>query len=220
MGRGTSTLSRPERLAFLERTAPSVPLSAQADLLTVSRASLYYQPAAPSAEELALKRRIDKIYTAWPFYGSRRICQRLRREGRSINRKSVQRQMQEMGLAALGPKPNTSRACCDHAVYPYLLRDLRSGWPDHVWGIDITPIKPHLHPPATRLAVPGGRAGLVQPLRCGLGTRPDAGYVVAWELDQTLEMPFVLSALDRALLGATPGICNSDHGSHFTSASY
>ncbi len=45
-------------------------------------------------------------------------------------------------------------------------------------------------------------------------------YVLAWELDQTLEMPFVLSALDRALAIAAPDICNSDQGSHFTSPQY
>jgi Transposase and inactivated derivatives len=45
-------------------------------------------------------------------------------------------------------------------------------------------------------------------------------YVVSWELDQTLELPFVLTALERALTGATPTICNSDQGSHFTSLPY
>lgn len=45
-------------------------------------------------------------------------------------------------------------------------------------------------------------------------------YVLAWELDQTLEMPFVLSAVDRALSGAVPLICNSDQGSHFTGPQY
>lgn len=68
----------------------------------MSRASLHYQPAAPSSEELALKRAIDELFTAHPFYGSRRICQQLRRDGLTINRKSVQRQMQQMGLIALG----------------------------------------------------------------------------------------------------------------------
>lgn len=40
------------------------------------------------------------------------------------------------------------------------------------------------------------------------------------ELDQTLELPFVLTALQRALAQATPTICNSDQGSHFTSPQY
>jgi len=55
------TLSRSERLTFLEREAKEVSLKVQADLLSVSRASLYYQPASPSSEELAVKRRIEAL---------------------------------------------------------------------------------------------------------------------------------------------------------------
>ena len=176
---------------------------AQADLLSVSRASLYYQPTLPSAEELAVKRRIDEIYTAWPFYGSRRIHEQLGREGQVINRKAVQRHMQEMGLIALGPRPGTSRRSPEQAAYPYLLRHLHSGWPNHIWGIDITYIR-----------LDKGWVYLVAVLDWF------SRYVLAWELDQTLEMAFVLSAVDRALLQAVPSICNSDQGSHFTSVQY
>ena len=42
-------------------------------------------------------------------------------------------------------------------------------------------------------------------------------YIVGWELDQTLEMPFVLACVDNALAGVAPAIFNSDQGSHFTS---
>ena len=45
-------------------------------------------------------------------------------------------------------------------------------------------------------------------------------YVLSWELDQTLEIDFVLSAVQRALVLARPGIVNSDQGSHFTSPQY
>ena len=45
-------------------------------------------------------------------------------------------------------------------------------------------------------------------------------YVVSWELDQTMEMAFVLPALECAFAGAKPAICNSDQGSHFTSPQY
>ena len=45
-------------------------------------------------------------------------------------------------------------------------------------------------------------------------------YVLSWELDQTLEMPFVLAAVERALSQAQPQIWNSDQGSHFTSPQY
>jgi len=197
------TLSRSERLAFLERADREVSLSSQAQILSVSRASLYYQPVLPSPEEVAIKRRIDEIYTAWPFYGSRRIHKQMAREGQIVNRKAVQRHMQEMGLVAVGPRPNTSRRNKEHCVYPYLLRDLRSGWPNHIWGIDITYIR-----------LENGWVYLVAVLDWY------SRYVLAWELDQTLEMPFVLSALDRALVLAAPDICNSDQGSHFTSPQY
>ena len=40
------------------------------------------------------------------------------------------------------------------------------------------------------------------------------------ELDHTLELPFVLSAVQRALEQKVPLICNSDQGSHFTSPQY
>jgi putative transposase len=43
---------------------------------------------------------------------------------------------------------------------------------------------------------------------------------VSWDLDDSLEMPFVLNTVDRALKIATPEIFNSDQGSHFTSPQY
>ena len=45
-------------------------------------------------------------------------------------------------------------------------------------------------------------------------------YVVSWALSQTLELEFVLAAVDHALLQAVPQIWNSDQGSHFTSPRY
>ena len=47
-----------------------------------------------------------------------------------------------------------------------------------------------------------------------------ARYVVSWALDDTLEQPFVLEAVQGALAQATPTIWNSDQGSHFTSPQY
>lgn len=44
--------------------------------------------------------------------------------------------------------------------------------------------------------------------------------MISWELDHTLEMPFVLTTLQRALSTAVPVICPSDQGSHFTSSHY
>lgn len=71
-----STLTRPERAALVERAGAILPLTQQAELLSLSRASLYYCAAAPSPEEVQLKHHIDELYTASPFYGSRRMAVR------------------------------------------------------------------------------------------------------------------------------------------------
>jgi putative transposase len=188
---------------MVEYAHPELPLGMQAALLGLSRSSLYYRPKAPSAEEIALKHRIDELYTAHPYYGSRRITAVLRQEGQLISRKAVQRHMQEMGLAGLAPGPQTSRRHPTHPVYPYLLRHVTAAHPNHVWGIDITYVR-----------LQAGWLYLVAILDWY------ARYVVAWELEQSLELGFVLTAVDAALAVGCPTIWNSDQGSHFTSPQY
>ena len=188
---------------MLERgAARTLALTTQADLLSLNRTSLYYQPVAPSPEEIALKHRIDEIYTRYPFYGSRKIVVVLRPEF-SVNRKAVQRHMREMVIAGMVPGPKLSKRRAEHQSYPYLLRNLKVTRPNQVWGIDITYIR-----------LRAGWLYLVAVLDWF------SRYVLSWELDQTLEMPFVLEAVQRALAQATPEIWNSDQGSHFTSSQY
>ena len=191
------------RRTLVERASGELPLSVQAQLLSISRASLYYRPVPPSAEEIALKHRIDAIFTESPFYGSRRITAELRREGVLVNRKAVQRHMREMGLEAIGPGPGGTTRQPGKPLYPYLLRDLAITTPTQVWGIDITYIR-----------LRHGWMYLVAMLDWY------SRYVVSWELDQTLEIGFVLVAVQRALALAQPDIVNSDQGSHFTSQRY
>jgi len=198
-----SNLSRAERLAAVEREQADLPLVVQADLLSLNRAALYYRPAGPSSEEVTLKHRIDELYTRYPFYGSRRIAAHLHREEVMINRKTVQRYMREMGIAGIAPGPNTSKRCLEHRIYPYLLRHMTSAYPNHIWGIDITYIR-----------LRAGWLYLVAVLDW------HSRYVVSWQLDQTLELGFVLTAAEEALAQATPTIWNSDQGSHFTSPHY
>jgi len=199
-----STLTRNERLALIERTDAELPLTVQADLLNLSRRSLYYQPVPPSAEEVTIKHAIDRLYTEQPSYGSRRIAVMLKEDYQLVvNRKAVQRHMREMGIAGISPGPNLSRRNPEHRVYPYLLRGLTAAHPNHVWSIDITYIP-----------LVGGWMYLVAVL--DLYSR----YIVSWALDDTLEMPFVLDAVRRALAQARPTLWNSDQGSHFTSPQY
>ncbi len=126
---------------MIEREAAELPLRTQAKLLHLSRASLYYQARCPAPEEVALKHRIDELYTAHPFYGSRKLTALLRQERGPISRKTVQRHMREMGIAGICPGPNLSKRNTEHRVYPYLLRHLRAERPNQVWGIDITYVR-------------------------------------------------------------------------------
>jgi len=191
-------------LALLEREHPELPLTTQATLLDLNRSGLYYVPRPVTPEEVAIKHAIDEIYTAYPFYGSRRIRVELRESHKlRVARETVQRYMREMGIAAIYPGPNLSRRNPEHKIYPYLLRNVTAAYPNHVWGIDITYIRLH-----------GGWLYLVAVIDWF------SRYVVSWELDQTLEMPFVVTTVTRALAQATPLIWNSDQGSHFTSPQY
>jgi putative transposase len=198
-----SSLPRAERLAFVDRQDRTVSVRTQTALLGVARSGLYYRRVAPRAADVAIKHRLDALYTAHPFYGSRRLAAQLRREGLRVNRKAVQRHMREMGLAGIAPGPLTSTPAPEHRVYPYLLRGVTACYPNHIWGVDITYIKTH-----------GSWLYLVAVLDWY------SRYIVSWELSQTLELPFVLAAAERALAQATPTIWNSDQGSQFTSQEY
>lgn len=175
----------------------------QCELLNLHRSGVYYVPRPVDERTLLIQRRIDEIYTACPFYGIRKITAQLRGDGLLVNHKAVARHMQVMGLRAIYPGPNLSKRAQQHAVYPYLLRGLKIERPNQVWGVDITYIR----------------------LRSGwmyLFAVLDwfSRFVVSWTLDLTLEIGFVLEAMRSALSIATPTICNSDQGSHFTSPKY
>ena len=184
----------------MEHEAAALALRTQAALRSISRRSLYYQPVPPPSEEVALKHRIDELYTAHPFYGSRKVAVVLSEEFGPVNRKRVQRYMREMGIAGIAPGPNLTKRTSAQRVYPYLLRNLTAQRPNHIWGCDITYVR----------------------LRHGwlyLAAVLDwySRYVISWTLDETLELGFVLDAIAQARAVATPEIWNTDQGSHFTS---
>jgi putative transposase len=184
---------------MIERTDKLLPLKTQAQLLSLSRSSLYYRPRAASVREVRAKHRIDEIYTAHPFLGSRKITALLRKE-MLISRPTVQRYMRQMGIMAIYPAPRLSRPHPEHQIYPYLLRNLPIERPNQVWGLDVTFIR-----------LRAGWLYLVAVLDWF------SRFVISWELSQSLAIDFVLEAIDRALQQAVPEICNTDQGSQFTS---
>ncbi len=179
-------------------------LTKQAELLNISRGSIYYEPVI-NQENILIMNAIDKIYTKKPFYGSRRIRFDLRDyHNIYIGRKRTQRLMRTMGIEAIYPKrKNLSRANKEHYKYPYLLRNLAINRPNQVWGTDITYVR-----------LENGWCYLVAFIDWY------SRYVLSWQLSSTLESDFCIKALKQALKINVPQIANSDQGVQYTSKDY
>ena len=50
-----------------------LPIARQAEVLSISRGSVYYRPRAVSTADLAIMRRIDELHLQFPFAGSRML---------------------------------------------------------------------------------------------------------------------------------------------------
>ena len=192
---------------MIEPENDDISIRTQCALLQLNRSTFYQrvckQPEI-SSRDLMLMAEIDRIYTDFPYYGSRRMSKELvRRFGFPVNRKYAKRLMQTMGIEAIYPKPNLSKPAPNHAVYPYLLKGVTANHPNHIWGVDITYIK-----------LKGGFVYLVAFLDWF------SRYVLSWELSLTLDISFVVEAAKRALMIGIPEIANSDQGSQFTSQEY
>ena len=132
-------MSLPERKALIDRDHDALSIARQCSLLSVSRSTAYYQPVPVTTETLEIARAIDKIHTALPFLGSRRIVDELEDREMWVNRKCVQRLMRIMGITAIYEKPKTSLPGkgAGHQVYPYLLAGVEIDRPNLVWSTDI-----------------------------------------------------------------------------------
>jgi putative transposase len=93
-------MSTPDRKAMLERGHPEISIRRQCRLLGLARSGVYRPAPANDDEDLALMRRMDALFMAWPFLGSRRLTAMLRAEGLTVNRKRVQRLMRRMGISS------------------------------------------------------------------------------------------------------------------------
>jgi putative transposase len=195
-------MSAPDRRAKLDRDHPQLSVRRQCAMLGVARSSVYRAARAANDNDQQLLRRIDELFTRWPFLGSRRMTAMLQAEGVPINRKRVQRLMRRMGIAALGPKPRTTKPAPGHTVYPYLLRDITVERANQVWAADIT-------------YVPIGRGFLYLVAVIDWTSRA----VLSWRLSNTMDVSFCVSALEEALARfGRPEFFNTDQGSQFTSA--
>jgi hypothetical protein len=93
----------------------------QAEVLDISRSSVYYQPRPVSESDLWLMRLIDQLHLDYPFAGSRMLRDLLWQQGLEVGRRHVRTLMRRM---AIGPsiadrtRPNprqdtrSTRTCC------------------------------------------------------------------------------------------------------------
>lgn len=179
-------------------------LTRQCELLSLHKSGLYYQPKGESEENLQLMRKIDEQYLKTPFAGYRMMSDLLRRAGETVNDKRVRRLMRLIGLTAVYPKPDLSKASKAHKKYPYLLRNRVIDGINQVWSSDITYI----------------------PMKIGflyLVAVMDwySRYVLSWELSNSMESRFCVKALQTALdQFGKPDIFNTDQGVQFTSEAF
>ena len=131
-------MSRAKKRAMIQRDHPDLSISQQCKLVQLSRSAFYYTPVGIDADTLAMMKEIDRVFTKYPFFGSRQIADYLPRNGFHAGRHRVRRLMGIMGLQAIYKCPNTSKKPPQHRIYPYLLRKLPIPRPNHVWCSDIT----------------------------------------------------------------------------------
>jgi putative transposase len=148
-------------------------------------------------------RLIDEEYTRHPIYGGRRMRSYLRNLGYAVNRKRIQRLYRLMGLEAVYPKPNLSKAVSEHKKYPYLLHGVDINRCDQVWSTDLTYIR-----------LKYGFVYLMAVIDWF------SRYVLDWELSISLDADFCIEALGRVLSGGKCDIFNTDQGTQFTSVGF
>ena len=181
-----------------------LPIKRQAELLGMSRGSVYYLPRPVSEADLALMRSIDKLHLEHPFMGARMLRRILRREGLAVGRRHVATLMQRMGIEALCPQPGTSRAHPGHKIYPYLLRKLVITRSNQVWAIDTT-------------SIPMARGFVYLTAVVDVASRKVLAHKVAITLEACHAKEVIAQAFAQH---GTPEIVNTDQGSQFTATKF
>jgi putative transposase len=178
-----------------------LPIKQQAEVLGISRSTVYYEPRPISEEDLWLMRRLDELHLNYPFAGSRMLRGLLWQQGLEVGRRHIKTLMRRMGIEAIYRKPNTSKPAPGHKIYPYLLRGMAVTRPNQVWAMDLT-------------YIPMARGFIYLAAVVDWFSR----RVLAWKLSITMEASSCIEAVEEALSkNEKPEIFNTDQGSQFTS---
>ena len=158
-----------------------LPIIRQAEVLSISRGSVYYLPRPVPDADLAIMRRLDRLHLEFPFAGSRMLRGLLAAEGCKIGRRHVKTLMQRMGIEALYRRPRTTKPEPGHKIYPYLLRAMAVTRPNQVWAMDIT-------------YIPMARGFVYLAVVLDWFSR----RVLSWRLSITMEAAFCVATLEDA----------------------
>ena len=189
---------------MIQRGHSKLSIVQQCKLVRLSRSAFYYTPTGIDVATLELMKGIDRVFTKYPFFGSRQIAAYLRREDIVVGRHRVRRLMARMGLEAIYKRPRTSQPHPQHPVYPYLLRKMKIDRPNQVWCADIT-------------FVPVRNGFLYLVAIMDWATRK----VLSWGLSNTMHADFCVDALNEAIARyGPPEIMNTDQGSQFTGSTW
>jgi len=181
-----------------------LPITKQAEILRISRGSVYYLPRPVPEADLAIMRRLDRLHLEFPFAGSRMLRGLLAAEGSKIGRRHVKTLMRRMGIEALYRRPRTTKPEPGHKIYPYLLRGVEITQPNQVWAMDIT-------------YIPMERGYVYLAVVLDWFSR----RVLSWRVSITMEATFCVETLEDALARhGKPDIFNTDQGSQFTSEAF
>ena len=179
-------------------------ITRQAQLLNISRGTVYYLPQPVSPADLALMRRIDELHLEHPFMGARMLRDQLTRQGIHAGRRHIRTLMLRMGIEALAPQPGTSKRTPGHKVYPYLLRHLPITRANQVWALDTT-------------YIPMARGFVYLTAVVDVASRK----VLAHKVATTMEACHAREVIEQALTRyGTPEIVNTDQGSQFTAEEF
>lgn len=193
-------------MPFIQRDHPMLSITRQCTILGVPRSTYYYTPVVESALNLELMRLMDEHYLLYPYKGVPRMYAWLSRDkGYRINIKRIERLYYNvMGLRAILPGPHTSKRHPEHAVYPYLLRNMEINNPNKVWATDITYI-PMLQGYLYLMAI------------IDVYSR----FILSWDISNTMDSTWCSDIVQNSIeRWGVPEIINTDQGSQFTSEEF
>lgn len=194
-----------DRRRWIEPDHVCLSVRQQCELLELRRSSIYYTPVQKilSAEQLALLRLTDEIYTKYPFFGTRQMSDYIAMHYHPCKRHETRWAYEYLGLHSLAPGPHTSKPHPEHKIYPYLLKDFEIVRPCQVFSTDITYIR-----------LKHGFVYLIAIIDWY------SRFVLDWQLSISMEADFCVETLRRVLLHSRCDIFNTDQGSQFTSKDF